>query len=84
MRETVPSSGVWYITPSSAISLAILLGGGVDVKLNKHFSLRLAQADWVYYSKLWAVSGVPFGTSRVGTFKVATGLVYTFGGKKGD
>lgn len=58
----------------------VLFGGGVDAKLNKLFSIRLAQVDWLYYH----LSGFSFqgqtspsfsGSSNV---RIATGIVLHF------
>jgi len=47
-----------------------MVGGGVDVKLNKVLAVRLAQADWVYYR----FQGV--GESH--NVRVSTGIVFNF------
>lgn len=58
--------------------ITFVLGGGVDLKLEKSISLRLVQADWVDYH----FSSALLGTSNsAGTFKIATGVVFTFGNR---
>ena len=51
------------------------LGGGIDVGLSSHFSLRAVQADFVHNS---------FFSSSQNSVRISTGLVYHLGGiKKG-
>jgi len=53
-----------------------MLGGGIDVKVNKHFALRLIQADWVYYH--FNNSSIISDVSSGGNAKIATGIVVRF------
>ena len=55
---------------SSVNGFTTMLGGGVDWKLNKAFSLRLAQVDWAYYHAN--------GNSASNNVKVASGIVVHF------
>jgi len=53
--QTAKGCGVFYFESgcgSASASLngfSMMLGGGVDAKLNKSIAIRLAQFDWVYY-----------------------------------
>lgn len=62
---------------ASSNGFAAIAGGGVDVKLDKHFALRLFQADWVYYhfSDVFKSSS---DISSGGNVKLATGVVVRF------
>jgi hypothetical protein len=64
---------------ASKNGLTSIFGGGVDLKLNKHVSLRLVQPDWVYYhfGRVGSISS----TNSAGNFKAATGVVFNFAGK---
>jgi hypothetical protein len=61
----------------SANGFAAMAGGGVDLKLDRHFALRLFQADWVYYHFSDAF-GSSSDLSSGGTVKLATGVVVRF------
>ena len=71
-------------------SLAVDIGGGLDIRLNKHFSLR-GQTDYLFLSN-FKTSMFDFSTRRIldadtkvivnktqNAFKAGVGLVYTFG-----
>jgi len=65
-------------TSFSASGFTEMMGGGVDVRVNRSFALRLLQADWVYYH--FSSSNV-FGGSNIssaGNAKIATGVVVRF------
>jgi hypothetical protein len=54
---------------------ALELGGGIDLGLSTHFSVRAVQADFVHNS---------FFNGSQSSFRISTGLVYHLGGiKKG-
>jgi hypothetical protein len=73
------ASGVSVSIPSNGY--AITAGGGLDMKVAKHVSIRLVQVDWVdyHFGSLLGVSGT--GTSSAANFKLATGIVFNLGGK---
>jgi len=56
-------------------------GGGLDIKINRTFALRLGQLDWVYtrhdFSNL-TVSGVPL-TDHQNNLRYSGGIVINFG-----
>jgi hypothetical protein len=69
------ASGVTVSVSDNGIT--VMLGGGVDLKISKSFSLRLVQADWVdYHFDSQASLGIGSSNSA-GTFKIATGIVFT-------
>ena len=49
---------------------AMLMGGGVDAKVNKNLAIRVLQADWVYYHVE--------GTSQSKNVRLSTGIVLRF------
>lgn len=59
-------------TDFSANAFAMGFGGGVDVRLNRHFSFRAVQADYI---------PTRFGGSWQNNFRLSTGLVFRFGKK---
>jgi hypothetical protein len=63
-------------TDFSVNGFTAMAGGGADVKLDKHFALRLVQADWVYYH-FDSSSSTPY-LSNGGNVKIATGVVVRF------
>jgi hypothetical protein len=61
----------------SVNGLTVMMGTGADVKINRHFSLRLIQADWVYYyfdSSALLSKSVNSGDNA----KIASGVVVRF------
>jgi hypothetical protein len=59
---------------NSVNGFAGMAGGGADLKLDRHFALRLFQADWVYYH--FDNSGSTLSSG--GNVKLATGVVARF------
>jgi hypothetical protein len=55
-----------------------MMGGGADFKVNKFLSLRLIQADWVYYHFNSSSNFISSGISSAGNAKIATGVVVHF------
>ena len=51
------------------------VGGGLDVNVNKHFALRLAQMDWILsrYTNPWT------STNNQNSFRYLGGVVFKFG-----
>ena len=67
----------YFPTASGAIrsdnSLALQLGGGVDLGLTRHFGVRVFQADWLR-------TQLPNGTTNVqNTLRLGAGVVFRFG-----
>jgi len=60
-------------TSFSANAFAMAFGGGVDVNLNNHFAIRPIQFDYV---------PTHFGGAWQSNYRISTGLVIRFGGKK--
>jgi hypothetical protein len=57
-----------------------LVGGGLDVRVNKSLAVRLAQFDWLYYhygSKTIGGTTVP-SFSGSNNIRIATGVVFRF------
>jgi opacity protein-like surface antigen len=55
---------------ASDSALAMAFGGGADVTLSKHVSLRAAQFDYLY---------THFGGEGQNNFRIQSGIVYRFG-----
>jgi len=62
---------------ASSSGLTAMVGGGVDIRVNKHLSIRAAQVDWVY--ERYGLTD----TSAAGNFRIVTGLVLNLGNKNG-
>jgi hypothetical protein len=72
LSTSVSASG---ITVSGSMNgLATLVGGGLDLKLSKHISLRLIQADWVL--ERFTLAGASLTSSD--NIKIATGVAFCF------
>jgi predicted metalloprotease with PDZ domain len=58
-------------------------GGGLDVRLSDHFSIRIAQADYLYTKHDFSLgaSGV---ARHQNNLRVSAGLVVTFGGRQDE
>lgn len=61
--------------PGSPNAFALTAGGGLDVSLSKHFSLRMIQADY-YFTHFG--NGV---NDRQNNLRIGAGLVFHIGGK---
>ena len=68
-RTTIGTTSV----SSSATAFAMAIGGGVDINLNNHFAFRPIQFDYV---------PTHFGGAWQSNYRISTGLVIRFGGKK--
>lgn len=64
------SGGVSGAGSSSSNAFAMAAGGGADVTLTKHVSLRAVQVDYLY---------THFGGESQNNFRIQTGIVYRFG-----
>ncbi len=70
-------------TSNSDSAFAMALGGGLDVKINNRFALRLGQLDWLYTRhdlKSLTVSGVTL-LDHQQNIRYAGGVVINFGGR---
>jgi outer membrane protein OmpA-like peptidoglycan-associated protein len=65
----------------SDYEVGFIAGGGLDLKLNRHFALRLIRADYVYSNHQYGSSTVVPGTDIRGA-RLQSGLVFTWGGKR--
>jgi len=75
-KGTVADMAAQGRVDSTDFSMA--MGGGVDVSVHKHVSIRLAQIDWLE-SRLNATQSMASGwTSQL---RYAGGIVFKFGGK---
>ena len=64
------SGGVSGAGSGSTNAFAAAVGGGADVTLTKHVSLRAVQVDYLY---------THFGGESQNNFRIQTGVVYRFG-----
>ena len=64
------SAGVTGIGSGSTNAFAAALGGGADVTLTRHVSLRAVQFDYLY---------THFGGARQNNFRLQSGIVWRFG-----
>lgn len=76
-RVSSSASANGVTVSASSNGFTSMIGGGLDLKLNKHISFRIFQADWVYYR--FGLLGASIGSS--GNFKLASGIVFNLGGK---
>ncbi len=58
----------------SVNGFTMMMGGGVDYKVNKRISIRLGQFDWVYYRGSYA----GFTKSFSDNVRISTGVVFKF------
>ena len=58
----------------------MMVGGGVDARINRVFAFRVAQVDWLYYHfGSQTIAGTPFPSfSGSGNVRIATGIVARF------
>jgi hypothetical protein len=61
---------------SSQHPFAMAFGGGLDVAVNKHVSLRLGEFDWV----LTRFTNLVTDTNNQNSFRYLAGVVFNFGG----
>jgi opacity protein-like surface antigen len=77
-KASVTSAGT--TTSVSQVGSTALLGGGVDVKVTQAISVRVIQADWLYYrfgSKTFGGVTIP-ASSQSNNVRLSIGLVYRF------
>jgi len=72
----IASGGKVNISTEAQHPFAMAFGGGVDVAVNKHFALRLAEVDWMLtrFTNIWT------NTNNQNSFRFLAGGVFTFGG----
>ncbi|HUO24478.1 MAG TPA: outer membrane beta-barrel protein [Candidatus Aquilonibacter sp.] len=68
------SAGVTASVASNGFSA--MLGGGVDARVTRAFSVRVIQADWLYYH-LGGIAGTS-SSSQSNNVRISIGLVYRF------
>jgi len=73
-------SGSGFGASASLNGFTVMAGGGVDAKVNKAISVRVIQADWLYYHfGSQTIQGVAIPTiSQSNNVRIATGIVFTF------
>jgi hypothetical protein len=59
-------------------NFAMLIGGGVDIRINKRISLRPIEADY-YYTKIRNMQA--FGDNSQNNFRYSAGVNFTFGAR---
>jgi opacity protein-like surface antigen len=64
------SAGLSGVGSGSTSAFAMALGGGADLTLTRHLSLRAVQADYFY---------THFSGASQNNFRLQTGIVYRFG-----
>lgn len=72
--NTIPTGSAFFNRTFSENAFASALGGGVDLNINKHISIRLIQADWLM------TRFNDGGDNQQNNFRASTGLVLHFGG----
>lgn len=72
---TVPDNVSARLT-ASRTSFAMMTGGGVDIRLSKHFTYRLFDADYYLTRPISFISG---GNVNKNNFRVTTGVALTWG-----
>jgi hypothetical protein len=72
-KDTIPSLNA--TGTSSSTDFTMMLGGGVDARVNKHFDARVFQADYnpVFLSRL---NQLGFGKTRADNIRFSFGLVW--------
>jgi hypothetical protein len=83
-------------TNTSDTAFAVAFGGGLDYKVGKHVSLRLAQLDYILTTHDYStvsnaiinglatsaiITNIPTSDTRQNNFRYSGGIVFNFGGK---
>jgi hypothetical protein len=68
------TSGFGTLTPPSETDFAVALGGGLDLKVAKHFAIRAGQFDYEFVNSS--------GGGHQNDFRFSAGVVFGFGGQK--
>ena len=71
----IANGGQTNASGSSQHPFAMAFGGGLDVVVNKHVSLRLGEVDWLVtrFTNIWT------NTNNQNNFRYVGGAVFTFG-----
>lgn len=64
---------------ASKTNLAFIGGGGFDININRYFSWRLIQADYVYST--YKDPSIMSNSARLDGARLQSGALFTFGGK---
>jgi hypothetical protein len=77
LNNALIANGGRVNTSGTQHPFAMALGVGLDVVVNKRFSLRLGEADWLLtrFTNIWT------NTNNQNNFRYVGGVVFTFGGQ---
>jgi hypothetical protein len=75
-RVTASESVQGVTTSASRNGFTMIFGGGVDARITKAISVRLIQADWLYY-RFGATAAAP-ATRQNNNVRFSIGIVYRF------
>jgi len=75
-RVAVDASTILGTSAFTDDAFAMALGGGLDVRVSKRFSVRLGQADYLYTQHDTTSFG---GVGHQNNLRFSTGVVFTFG-----
>jgi len=72
----IANGGKVNVSTEAQHPFTMAFGGGLDVAVNKHFAVRLAQVDWMLtrFTNIWT------NTNNQNSFRFQAGGVFTFGG----
>ncbi len=72
--QTVPGTFGTLTPPNSETDFAFVLGGGLDVKVSKHFAIRAGQFDYELVNSS--------GGGHQNYFRFSAGVGFGFGGEQ--
>ena len=75
LSKSINAGGGTVTVTGSQHPFTQALGGGIDVSLNKHFALRLAELDWI----LTRYTNPINDTNNQNSFRYQGGVVFKFG-----
>ncbi len=72
----IANGGVSDLSTEAQHPFAMAFGGGLDIAINKHFAVRVAECDWLLtrFTNIWT------NTNNQNSFRFLAGGVFTFGG----
>lgn len=75
-NSLIANGGQVNASASSQHPFALALGGGLDIAVNRHFAVRVAEVDWLLtrFTNIWT------NTNNQNNFRYLAGGVFTFGG----